>query len=40
MCRFTATFALDFAIELKEKQPQVFHDLMTDYEFSSRSLPH
>ena len=30
---------LDYAIELKEKQPQVFHDLMTDYEFSSRSLP-
>lgn len=30
---------LDYAIELKEKQPEVFHDLMTDYEFSSRSLP-
>ena len=30
---------LDFAIELKEKQPQVFQDLMTDFEFSSRSLP-
>jgi len=30
---------LDYAIELKEKQPQVFHDLMTDYESSSRSLP-
>jgi len=29
---------LDYAIELKEKQPQVFHDLMIDYEFSSRSL--
>jgi hypothetical protein len=25
-------------VELKEKQPRVFQDLMTDYEISSRSL--
>jgi hypothetical protein len=27
---------LDYAIELKEKQPKVFADLMTDYEISDR----
>jgi hypothetical protein len=27
---------LDYAIELKEKQPEVFDDLMTDYEISDR----
>jgi hypothetical protein len=27
---------LDYAIELKEKQPKVFDDLMADYEISGR----
>jgi hypothetical protein len=27
---------LDYAIEIKEKQPKVFVDLMTDYEISDR----
>jgi hypothetical protein len=27
---------LDYAIELKEKQPKVFDDLMIDYEISDR----
>jgi hypothetical protein len=30
---------LDYAIELKEKQPDIFFELMTDYEVSSRIAP-